>query len=74
VNYGGRLRKKVTESAEFEQAKEVVERVFRRVGIPCAYQRSDFLRDEQALRDSVRRKRARREQEAAQMAAFEWKQ
>jgi len=60
------------EHDEFQETRVVVERVHKRVGIQRGpYRVHDWNRDEQALRDSVRRKQELRQREAVQIAAFE---
>jgi hypothetical protein len=59
------------EHTEFMAAKRVIERVHRRLGIKREYLARDWVRDEQFLRDSARRKRELRRQEAELIAVFE---
>jgi len=59
------------EQAEYTQTKLVIEAVHRRLGVQREYRLRDFHRDEQLLRESVRRKRELRDRETAQIAAFE---
>ena len=59
------------EQDEYQQTRVVVERVFRRVGIQRRYERRDWLRDENLLRESVSRKRALHQEQAAQIRELE---
>ena len=59
------------EQCEFEGMKRAVEAVRKRVGIESRYERHDWNRDQQAIRESVRRKQALRKQQAARIAGFE---
>jgi hypothetical protein len=52
--------------AEFRERRRVIERVHRRLGLPCSYSRGDFQNDERALRESTDRKRRRRAREEAE--------
>ena len=59
------------EHHEFQRAKLIVERVFRRLGVEYRYLARDWKRDEELLRESVWRKRVLRQREAELVAVFE---
>jgi hypothetical protein len=59
------------EHREFVAAKRVIERVHQRLGIPRQYLSRDWLKDQELIRDSSRRKQVLRRQEQAQVAQFE---
>jgi hypothetical protein len=52
------------ERREFEHARQAIERVYQRLGIPRQYRLRDWVQDQQLLRQSIRRKRALRRPEA----------
>jgi hypothetical protein len=54
-----------TEHAEFMQAKAIIEAVHRRLGMPGEYKLRQWVADQQALRESTRRKLALRQMRPA---------
>lgn len=59
------------EHFEFQRTKLIVEHVHQRIGMECRYLARDWIKDEQAMRESVRTKQALRERDAAPVANFE---